>query len=233
MTASERIAARGAVDAVCFDLDGTLIRSEEIRDAVRRDYVVAAGGTWSRSAQREMSGMHLLEWAHYMHDRLGVRRPPAVIAREIESRIEVIYREGIPLVDGARETLARCAALWPLALATGSTHRLIDLVLDRGGLREYFAVTVSVDDVAAAKPAPDVYLRAAALLSVPPHRCVAVEDSLSGIRSAIGAGMHVIAIGSRVPGIKRMEPAVTRSAIEHLRDLSPERIRAAGSPPLA
>jgi len=230
MSASERTRARGAVAAVCFDLDGTLIRSEDIRDNVRRDYVVAAGGSWSRTAQREMAGMHLLEWAHYMHDRLGVPRPPAVIAREIESRIEAIYRKGIPLVAGARETLARCAAIWPLALATGSTHRLIDLVLDRARLREYFAVTVSIDDVAAAKPAPDVYLRAAVLLGVAPADCVAIEDSQSGIRSALSAGMRVIAIGN-LEELTRTAPAVARSAIEQLRDLSPERIRAAGSQP--
>jgi HAD superfamily hydrolase (TIGR01509 family) len=226
MTASERSEARGAVAAVCFDLDGTLIRSEGIRDAVRRDYVVAAGGTWSRAAQRDMAGMHLLEWAHYMNDRLGVRRPPAVIAREIESRIEAIYREGIPLVAGARETVARCAAIWPLALATGSTHALIDLVLERGGLREYFRVTVSVDDVGAGKPSPDVYLRAAALLGVPPHRCVAIEDSLRGICSAQAAGMRVIAIASAA-AVERARPAlaVAPVAIDRLGDLTPERIR--------
>jgi HAD superfamily hydrolase (TIGR01509 family) len=214
------------VAAVCFDLDGTLIRSEEIRDAVRRDYVREAGGRWSAVAQREMTGMHLAEWARYMHDRLGVLRPPDEIAGEIEGRIETIYRAGIPLVPGAREVLERCAAVWPLALATGSTRRLIDLVLDLGGLRPYFRVTVSVDDVARGKPAPDIYLLAAERLGVDPARCVAVEDSASGVRSARAAGMRVVAIaGSGNPTGLRLPR--TDATVERLDGITPELVRSA------
>jgi HAD superfamily hydrolase (TIGR01509 family) len=219
----------GEVRAVCFDLDGTLIRSEEIRDGVRRAYVADAGGVWSPGADRDMTGMHLLGWARYMHDRLGVRRSPAHIARDLEARIEAIYREGIPLVAGAREALARCAAVWPLALATGSTRRLIELVLDGGGLREFFRVTVSVDDVAAAKPSPDVYLRAAALLATDPTHCVAVEDSANGVVSAYAAGMGVVAIASPVLAAEVMPPVIGAS-IDRLANLSPDIIRRAARP---
>jgi HAD superfamily hydrolase (TIGR01509 family) len=223
--------ARGAVAAVCFDLDGTLLQSEEIRDTVRRGYVVDAGGTWSSRAQRDMSGMHLLEWAHYMHDRLGVRRPPLQIAGDIEGRIESIYRQRLPLIAGARETLERCARVWPLALATGSTRRLIELVLELGSLRPYFAATVSVDEVERGKPAPDVYLRAADLLCVAPARCVAVEDSTNGILSARAAGMRVVAVAGaaaadtfgfarhadvRVDSLEHLTPEIVRRAAGEL-----------------
>jgi HAD superfamily hydrolase (TIGR01509 family) len=213
------------VAAVCFDLDGTLIRSEEIRDAVRRAYVAEAGGRWSSAAQRDMSGMHLMEWAHYMHDRLGVAREPVTIAHEIEARIEALYRERLPVVPGAREALERCAAVWPLALATGSTRRLIDLVLDLGGLRGFFAATVSVDEVAAAKPAPDVYLRAAAVLGVPPARCVAVEDSANGIASAHAAGMRTIAVAGAA--FARLWLPRADLVLGRLGDLTPEAVRRA------
>jgi HAD superfamily hydrolase (TIGR01509 family) len=216
--------ARGAVAAVCFDLDGTLLHSEEIRDSVRRAYVGEAGGTWSARAQRDMSGMHLLEWAHYMHDRLGVRRPPLQIAGDIETRIESIYLERLPLVAGARETVERCARLWPLALATGSTRRLIDLVLELGNLRPYFAATVSVDEVERGKPAPDVYLRAAELLCVAPARCVAIEDSANGILSAHAAGMRVVAVAAaEAVGFARQADA----RIDRLEHLTPEIVRGA------
>jgi len=221
--------SKGPVRAVCFDLDGTLIRSEEIRDGVRRAYVADTGGVWSPGADRDMTGMHLLGWARYMHDRLGVRRSPSQIARELEARIEAIYREGIPLVAGARDALARCAELWPLALATGSTRRLIELVLDRGSLREFFRVTVSVDDVAAAKPSPDVYLRAAALLETDPARCVAVEDSANGVMSAYAAGMGVVAIASPGPAAETL-PSVVGVSIDRLANLSPDIIRRAARP---
>jgi len=170
-----------------------------------------------------MTGMHLMEWAHYMHDRLDVRIAPLDIARDIETRIESIYREGIPLVPGAHRALADCAAIWPLALATGSTHRLIELVLELGGLRPYFAVTVSVDDVAHGKPAPDVYLRAAHLLGVPPGRCVAVEDSENGVRSARAAGMRVIAVASALDGAAFGTKA--DATLDRLSDLTPDVVR--------
>jgi HAD superfamily hydrolase (TIGR01509 family) len=164
-----------------------------------------------------------------MHDRLGVRRSPAEIARDLEARIEAIYRKGIPLVPGARDALARCAAVWPLALATGSTRRLIELVLDGGGLREFFRVTVSVDDVAAAKPSPDVYLRAAALLGIDPVRCVAVEDSANGVVSAYAAGMGVVAIASPVSTGEIMPP-IAGVSIDRLANLSPDIVRRAARP---
>ncbi len=214
------------VAAVCFDLDGTLIRSEEIRDAVRRAYVRESGGTWSPEAEHDMIGMHLAEWARYMHDRLGVDRAPVRIAREIEARIEAIYRGGIPLAAGARHALARCSAEWPLALATGSTRRLIELVLELGDLGSFFTVTVSVDDVGRGKPAPDVYLRAAALLGVDPRACVAIEDSASGIRSARDAGMHTIALLDPAYGIDRVEQSTADAMIGSLDELTPELIRA-------
>ncbi len=215
------------VAAVCFDLDGTLIRSEEIRDSVRRAYVGESGGVWTAEAEHDMAGMHLAEWARYMHDRLGVDRAPVRIAREIEAGIEAIYREGIPLAAGARDALARCAAVWPLALATGSTRRLIDLVLELGDLGSFFTVTVSVDDVGRGKPAPDVYLRAATLLGVDPHACVAIEDSASGIRSARDAGMKAIALLDPAYGIDRAAQSTAHATIMSLDELTPEVIRAA------
>jgi HAD superfamily hydrolase (TIGR01509 family) len=215
------------VAAVCFDLDGTLIRSEEIRDEVRRTYVRESGGAWSAEAEHDMVGMHLADWAHYMHDRLGVDRAPVRIAREIEARIESIYREGIPLAAGARDALARCSAAWPLALATGSTRRLIELVLELGSLSSFFTVTVSVDDVGRGKPAPDVYLRAATLLGVDPRACVAIEDSASGIRSARDAGMRTIALLDPAYGIDRAERSIADATVASLEELTPEVIRAA------
>jgi HAD superfamily hydrolase (TIGR01509 family) len=205
------------VAAVCFDLDGTLIRSEEIRDAVRRTYVRESGGTWSPEADHDMVGMHLAEWARYMHDRLDVDRAPVRIAREIEARIEAIYRDGIPLATGARDALVRCSA----------TRRLIELVLELGDLASFFTVTVSVDDVGRGKPAPDVYLRAATLLGVDPRACVAIEDSASGIRSARDAGMHTIALLDPACGIDPAERSTADATIGSLEELTTDVIRAA------
>jgi beta-phosphoglucomutase-like phosphatase (HAD superfamily) len=90
----------------------------------------------------------------------------------------------------------RLAERWPLGLASSSSRRLIDLVLEAGGLARWFRATVSTEEVARGKPAPDAYLEVAARLGADPDACVAVEDSSNGVRSAAAAGMRVIATPS-------------------------------------
>ena len=104
------------------------------------------------------------------------------------------YGEAPPLIDGAVEAVRLAAARWPLAIASSSNPELIEVVLRAAGLRELFPVTVSSQEVARGKPAPDVYLEAARRLGVEPARCAAVEDSHNGIRSAKAAGMRVVAV---------------------------------------
>ena len=102
------------------------------------------------------------------------------------------YPTHLPLIDGAVEAVRRLSARYPLGLASSSNRALIDTVLDLAGLTPYFAVTVSSEEVARGKPAPDVYLEAARRLGIEPSACAAVEDSHGGIRAAKAAGMRVI-----------------------------------------
>ena len=82
----------------------------------------------------------------------------------------------------------------PLGLASSSNREIFEEVLELAGIADCFQVTVSSEEVAHGKPAPDVYLEAARRLGVPPEECTAVEDSHSGIRSAKAAGMRVVVI---------------------------------------
>jgi HAD superfamily hydrolase (TIGR01509 family) len=180
--------------AVIFDLDGVLLDSEQIWDEVREQLVRERGGRWHANAHREMMGMSSVEWSRYMHDELGVPDLPDEISAEVVRRMEDAYRKRLPLIDGAREAVERLAERWPLGLASSSNRELIELALEVSGLARFFRVTVSSEEVARGKPAPDVYLEAARRLGVSPERCAAVEDSSNGIRSAKAAGMRVIAI---------------------------------------
>lgn len=182
------------IEAVIFDLDGVLIQTEEVWDEVRAELAVEQGGRYDADAQRAMMGMSSLEWSEFMHEELGIPEPPEQISAEVVRRMERRYRERLPLVEGAREAVERIAARWPLGLASSSNRPLIDAVLELAGLAERFRATVSSEEVARGKPAPDVYLEAARRLGVAPERCAAVEDSHSGIRSAKAAGMRVIAV---------------------------------------
>jgi HAD superfamily hydrolase (TIGR01509 family) len=141
-----------------------------------------------------MMGMSSPEWSRYMRETVGLDEPAEEISAEVVRRLVALYRAELPLIPGAPEAVRRLAARWPLGLASSSNRPLIDLVLDRSGLAPCFAATVSSEEVARGKPAPDVYLEAARLLGIEPQACTAVEDSGNGILSASEAGLRVIAI---------------------------------------
>jgi HAD superfamily hydrolase (TIGR01509 family) len=181
-------------EAVVFDLDGLLIQSEEVWDGVREAYARERGGRYDAEIQRAMMGMSSTEWSTYLHEAAGVPDHPDEINREVARRMLEAYREHLPLIPGAADAVRRLAARFALGLASSSNRELIDTVLEVAGLTDCFAATVSSEEVARGKPAPDVYLEAARRLGVPPERCAAVEDSHGGIRSAKAAGMRVVAI---------------------------------------
>jgi len=182
------------IEAVAFDLDGVLIQSEEVWDAVREAYVRERGGRYDDDVQRAMMGMSSTEWSRYLHEAAGIPDEPDEINAEVVRLMLAAYRDHLPLIPGAVEAVRRLAARFPLGLASSSNRELIDTVLEVAGLAQYFTATVSSEEVARGKPAPDVYLEAARRLDVAPERCAAVEDSHGGIRSAKSAGMRVVAI---------------------------------------
>lgn len=210
------------IEAVIFDLDGVLIDSESAWDEVRREFVLERGGRWHDHSQRDMMGMSSVEWSRYIQAELGVDMPPPQISAEVVRRLALLYRERLPLVPGAHDAVERLAARWPLALASSSNRELIDLVLEVAHLAHFFRATVSSEEVARGKPAPDVYLAAARRLEIKPSRCAAIEDSHNGILSAAAAGMRVIAIPNREFAPGREALAKAARVLESLDELTPE-----------
>ncbi|HEV8688089.1 MAG TPA: HAD family phosphatase [Gaiellaceae bacterium] len=182
------------IDAVVFDLDGLLLDTEQLWDEVREQLARERGGRWSERAQADMMGMSSPEWSRYMHEVVGLAEPPDEIADEVVRRMAARYRERLPLLPGAGEAVERLAARWLLGLASSSNRPLIELALEAGGLAPFFRATVSSEEVARGKPAPDVYLEACRRLGVDCKRAAAIEDSRNGIRSAHAAGIKVVAI---------------------------------------
>jgi HAD superfamily hydrolase (TIGR01509 family) len=182
------------IEAVVFDLDGVLIQSEEIWDEVREAYVRERGGRYDEEIQRAMMGMSSTEWSRYLHETAGVPDEPEEINAEVVRRMLAAYRSHLPLIEGAVEAVRRLAGDFTLAVASSSNRPLIDGVLEAAGIAGCFAATVSSEEVARGKPAPDVYLEAARRLAVVPSVCTAIEDSHNGIRAAKAAGMRCLAI---------------------------------------
>ena len=182
------------IDAVIFDLDGVLLDSESAWLAAKRAVVDEWGGRWKEEASRAMLGMSAPEWSAYMRDDLAIERAAEEIDAEVVKRLLEVYRERLPLLPGAVEAVERLAARWPLGLASSSNLEVIEIVMEAGGLARHFETWVSSEEVAAGKPAPDVFLEAARRMEVDASACAAVEDSHNGILSAHAAGMAVVAL---------------------------------------
>jgi HAD superfamily hydrolase (TIGR01509 family) len=185
--------------AVLFDMDGTLIDSEGLWLSAEVSVMDRLGGTWSPEDQSVCLGGPLERVAYYMLDRATV---PCTVEEIMESiLVEMEHRFRVSALGwrpGARRLLldAREAGV-PTALVSASWNRLIDAVSDkiRDDLgRDAFDVVIAGDDVANSKPHPEPYQTAADLLGVPTGDCLALEDSPTGVVSAVTAGCRVVAI---------------------------------------
>lgn len=185
------------IRAVVFDLDGVLIESEELWDSARRRVAAEHGGRWPDDATTAMQGMSSREWSEFLRDAVGVALPADEIVDLVLRDLLARYEHHLPLLPGGVAAVRRLGARWPLGLASSANRVVIDAVLAAADLGGAFAVTVSSEEVAHGKPAPDVYLEAVRHLGIEPRDGAAVEDSTSGIRSAQDAGLHVIAIPNR------------------------------------
>jgi HAD superfamily hydrolase (TIGR01509 family) len=182
------------INAVVFDLDGVLIDSEPVWEQVRRQVVADHGGQWAPDSQRRLMGMSTGEWARYLSEELGVNLTPDQTADLVISQMAARYAEHLPLLPGAVDAVRRLAARWPLGLGSSAPATLIQTVLVTAGLRDDFAVVLSTEQVAAGKPAPDIYLAVTERMSQNPAECAAIEDSTNGLKSAAAAGLAVVAV---------------------------------------
>jgi HAD superfamily hydrolase (TIGR01509 family) len=180
--------------AVVFDLDGVLIDSEPLWDEVRRGMATQAGRPWPADATTTLQGVGTADWSGYMAHTVGIPATPEEIAAHVIGALAQRYERHLPLMPGALDAVGRMSGQWPLGLASGSPRELIDTVMTATPLGPGFRVAVASDEVAANKPAPDVYLEVARRLGAPPAGVVAVEDSGNGVRSAHAAGMRVVAV---------------------------------------
>lgn len=183
-----------SIETVIFDLDGIILETEEVWNAVRRDFARAHGGRWGEHDQPAVMGANSMQWAAYMRESSGIPLSDQEIYDGVIRGLREWYERELPLIPGAREAVERLYPHYRLGVASSSPLEIIEYSLELAGLREYFGAVVSSDDVAVGKPAPDVYLEACARLAALPDEAVAVEDSANGIRAAATAGLVVIAV---------------------------------------
>lgn len=197
-------------DAVVFDCDGVLVDSEELSMRVSHRIVGDLG--WSVDLSEMMRMFVGCSHEHYVAEverRLG-RTLERGWMDPYRGWHEEAFRTELEAIPGIAEALDEIAL--PTAVASNSSHDRIRLTLGIVGLLDRFDGRIaSAQDVAAPKPAPDVYLRGAELLGLPAERCIAVDDSRFGVTAAASAGMQVLAYtgspaGTPVPTGERIHP---------------------------
>ncbi|WP_040162131.1 HAD family hydrolase [Nigerium massiliense] len=212
--------------AVVFDLDGTLIDSEQTWDEVRRGLAAEDGVPWPDEATTAMMGMSTQEWSTYLSETVGLTSDPDQSARRVIDALLDRYRHGrIEVLPGAADAVRRLAAEFPLGVASSSARVLIEAGLDAIGVRDAVSVVVSTEEVANGKPEPDGYLEACRQLGVDPAASVAVEDSGNGAKSALAAGMKTVVIP---PAFHPPSDDILQrcdAVLDGLADLTPDLVR--------
>jgi sugar-phosphatase len=184
------------IEAVVFDMDGVLIDSEPMWRAVEREVFAGVGIELTDQDLYPTMGVRIADVVDRWYRRHPWSEPSrAKVAETIVERVALGVRERGVLLDGALGAVDHVRSLGlGVALASSSPMPLILAVLSLDGLAGRFDVVVSGEDEELGKPDPAVYLSAARKLEVPPERCLAVEDSVNGVRAAKAAGMLCVAV---------------------------------------
>jgi HAD superfamily hydrolase (TIGR01509 family) len=180
---------------VLFDMDGTLVDSEKVWDVALAELAARAGGHLSQAARHAILGSPMSRTMQLFRDDLGQPdRDEAADVAWLTARVFELFAAGLVWRPGALELLraVRAAGL-PTALVTSTGRSLVEVALNTLG-PENFDVVVCGDEVRMPKPDPEPYRTAAALLGVPIEACVAIEDSPTGMASAVASGAAVLAV---------------------------------------
>ncbi|GLI28919.1 haloacid dehalogenase [Agromyces rhizosphaerae] len=185
--------------AVLWDMDGTLVDTEPYWIRAETALVESYGGTWTHEDGLQLVGSGLWDSARILQ-RYGVDLPADRIVHGLTDEVRALLAtEGVPWQPGARELLQAVRERGiRTALVTMSIRSMADDVVAAMGFEAFDAV-VSGDEVEHPKPHPDPYLRGAELLEVPIGRCLAIEDSPTGLASAMGAGAVTLGVPHILP----------------------------------
>lgn len=183
------------IRAVLFDLDGTLIDSMWIWEQIDDEFLGKYGLPVPEDLHDEIEGMSFSETAVYFKNRFHLPLSLEEI-KDIWNHMAMDkYLNVVPLKPGVPEFLDWMKAKGiPAGIATSNSRELVDGVLKARKLEAYFSCVATGCEVNAGKPAPDIYLHVAGVLSVPPSACMVFEDIPAGIRAGKSAGMTVTAI---------------------------------------
>lgn len=212
------------IRAVIFDMDGVMIDSEPLWEKTERILLSRKGIEYNPTYRDKIVGLNQNDSGNLLRETFNLLE---TVEEIITGRIEILlglYEKELELVPGLLPLLKELRKSgFLLALASSSPFRVINFVLDRFSLREFFSVVVSGDTMPFGKPHPDIYLHTANNLGVEPRECVVIEDSINGVKSAKRAGMICIAVPDK--RLERKEFQIADVVVDRLDGVSPKMIR--------
>ncbi len=183
------------IDAVIFDLDGTLVDSMWMWKSIDIEYLKRFGIELPKDLQKCVEGMSFSETAIYFKERFDLPDSLDEIKSAWNQMAWEKYMKEVPLKDGVKEFLVHLKEQnIPAGIATSNSRELAELVVERHGIREYFSSIRTSCEVAKGKPSPDIYLLVAKDLGVKPERCLVFEDVIHGVMAGKNANMMVCAV---------------------------------------
>ena len=186
------------IDAVIFDLDGSLVDSMWIWAQIDLEYLGKFGIALPESLQADIEGMSFSETAGYFKNRFGLADSVEKIKEDWNVMAWDKYSYEVPLKEGVFDFLEVCRERGiALGIATSNSRELVERIVSVHGLEKHFSCIMTGCDVAKGKPAPDIYLAVAQALEVKPENCLVFEDIIHGIQAGKAAGMQVCAVYDR------------------------------------
>lgn len=180
--------------AVVFDCDGLLVDTEPCWSVAEAELFARRGLPFGTEEKALVIGKSIPQACADMAVLFNEPGNAHALASELfELVAESVAVNALPM-KGARRIVNEVASRVPVAVASNSSRYLLDAALHCGGFADAFVVSVAADEVANPKPAPDLYEAACEALGVIPAHCLAFEDSMTGLRSAQAAGLHVVGV---------------------------------------
>ncbi len=182
--------------AIIFDLDGTLIESMQIWRQVDAEFLGKRGISVPKDLFDHLpNGNSFIQTAQYFKERFGLMDSVDSIMQEWTEMVTHHYKHDIVLKPSAKDLVQYLSQKnIPIGLGTSNSLFLAEHVLRLNAIWEYFSAVVTGEQVLMGKPFPDIYLDCAKKLNLNPQDCLAIEDTLSGVRAAKAAGMSVFAV---------------------------------------
>ncbi len=188
------------IKAVIFDWDGLLGDTEGLWTISDTNWLAQQGIIYKDELKSLLTGRSQVDCARIFKEHFKLpENIQEIISKRLASLKDTYQKtSGNLLMPFARELLAAASTKGlKLAIASGTAQEMLDMIVEKQGIREYFSFVVSTDKVKSGKPAPEVYLYVAELLQVKPSECIVFEDAENGVKSAAAAGMFCVAVPNK------------------------------------